>query len=95
MAYSVYIVSSGRNGTLYVGMTNELARRMHEHREGLVAGFTKRYGVSRLVWYEAHEDVREAIRREKALKSWMRQWKIDLIEKMNPDWEDLYETLNR
>jgi len=94
MGYFVYLMASRRNGTLYAGVTNDLARRVHEHHEATLPGFTRRYGVKTLVWYEAHADVREAIRREKTIKGWLRQWKIDLIEKDNPGWEDLYDTLN-
>jgi putative endonuclease len=76
-------------------VTNDLLRRTYEHREGLVEGFTRRYGVKRLVYYETHQDVREAIQREKALKEWRRDWKIALIERDNPDWIDLYDGLLR
>jgi len=92
--YAVYIMASHRNGTLYVGVTNGLARRASEHRNGAGATFTRRYDVKRLVWYERHADVGEAIAREKQLKKWERAWKLELIEAMNPDWSDLYETLN-
>ncbi len=86
----VYIMASKRNGTLYIGVTSDLARRVHEHKEGLIKGFTKRYGCKLLVWYEEHEDISDAIQREKSLKRWYRKWKLDLIEQMNPEWEDLY-----
>ena len=89
----VYILASKPFGTLYIGVTNDLARRAHEHREGLVPGFTKRYGVKVLVWYEAHDDFREAIAREKALKEWNRAWKLRLINDVNPEWSDLYPSL--
>jgi putative endonuclease len=92
--YYVYILASERNGTLYIGVTNDLARRVWEHREGLVPGFTKTYGVRRLVYYEIFEDVRVAIDRETRLKKWNRQWKIDLIQTRNVFWDDLYETIN-
>ena len=92
--YFVYIMASGRNGTLYIGVTNDIGRRAWEHREGLVEGFTKRYGVKLLVWYEAFEDVHAAIHRETLLKKWKRSWKIELIEKTNSEWRDLYLTLN-
>ncbi len=92
--YWVYILASRRNGTLYVGVTNDLARRVWEHREGLVPGFTKRYGVKMLVYAEAFEDVNAAIHREKRLKKWKRQWKIDLIQSRNLEWVDLAESLN-
>ncbi|MBV9549339.1 MAG: GIY-YIG nuclease family protein [Alphaproteobacteria bacterium] len=93
-AYYVYILASKRNGTLYIGVTNDLARRVWQHREGLVPGFTKNYGVHRLVYYEIFEDVRNAIDRDTRLKKWKRQWKIDLIQTRNLYWDDLYETLN-
>jgi len=90
----VYIVTNQKNGTLYIGVTSDLSRRSYEHRYGLVDGFSKRYGLSQLVWVERHETIQDAIRREKALKDWDRAWKIALIEKENPDWDDLYENLN-
>jgi len=93
-AYYVYILASGRHGTLYVGMTDDIARRAYEHREGVVDGFTKQYGVHRLVHVETFDDPRLAIAREKRLKRWLRAWKIALIEKENPDWDDLYERIN-
>ena len=93
--YAVYIMASGRNGTLYVGVTNDIARCAYEHRNGVGAAFTRKYGVTRLVWYEHYVDVNEAIAREKQLKNWERAWKLELIEVMNPDWTDLYEALNR
>jgi putative endonuclease len=89
----VYIVTNKAEGTLYVGVTADLQRRAWEHREGVVEGFTKRYGLKRLVYAERHEDIRDAIHREKRLKHWPRQWKINLIRKDNPDWADLYDTL--
>lgn len=91
--YFVYVMASRKKGTLYVGMTNDLLRRAYEHREGLIDGFTKDHGVKRLVFYEAFDDVTAAIRREKRLKEWQRQWKIDLIESQNPNWDDLFRTL--
>lgn len=90
-AYYVYILSSKRNGTLYIGVTNDLLRRMFEHKNKLVEGFTQRYDVSRLVYYEKHQEIRAAIQREKLLKKWNRSWKLHLIEKHNPDWADLYQ----
>ena len=90
----VYILASRRNGTLYVDVTNDLARRVYEHRQGELPGFTREYGVKRLVWCEARDDVREAITREKRLKRWRRAWKLALIEAGNPRWLDLYETLS-
>ncbi len=91
--YYVYILASARNGTLYVGVTNDLARRMGEHREGLVEGFTKRHGVKQLVHYEVFEDIHAAIQRETRLKKWKRQWKMDLIQSRNMFWDDLCHTL--
>ena len=93
MAYYVYIMASRRNGTLYVGVTNDLIRHVHEHREGFVDGFTKEYGVKRLVYFEVTENVAAAIQRERTLKHWTRAWKISLIEKDNPDWDDLFDTV--
>ena len=89
----VYIMTNRPNGTLYVGVTNDIARRAYEHREGLAEGFTRRYGLKRLVWYEAHETITAAIQREKNMKHWPRTWKVRLILRLNPEWEDLYETL--
>ena len=90
----VYIMASKRNGTLYCGVTSDLARRAFEHRTGAVDGFTKRYGCKLLVWYEPHETMLDAIQREKSLKRYRRDWKINLIERENPHWLDLYPTLN-
>lgn len=87
----VYILSSECYGTLYVGVTSDLVRRVWQHREGLTAGFTKSYQVKRLVWFEVHGDIMTAIAREKQLKKWKRAWKVELIQKSNPDWRDLYE----
>ena len=95
MAFYVYILASRRNGTLYVGMTDDLARRAWEHRIGAVAGFTRRYGVTMLVWYEAHETRESAFVRERRIKKWNREWKLELIERTNPDWRDLFEELNQ
>lgn len=89
----VYLLASRRNGTLYVGVTSNLVQRVWQHRNHLVEGFTKRYGVSRLVWFELHETMASAIRREKAIKEWKRAWKIQLIEETNPEWVDLFESL--
>jgi putative endonuclease len=89
----VYIVTNKRNGTLYVGVTSDIARRAWEHREGVAEGFTKRYGLKRLVYVERHEEIADAIRREKRIKEWPRAWKINLIQGVNPIWDDLYETL--
>jgi len=90
----VYIMASGRNGTLYIGVTGNLLKRAWEHREGIVDGFTRRYGCKLLVWFEGHDDLQEARQREVRLKKWNRSWKLRLIEELNPDWRDLYETLN-
>jgi len=87
--YYVYILASKPNGTLYVGVTNNLQRRVEEHRSGLVEGFTKQYGVHRLVYFEQTSNVVAAIEREKRIKKWNRQWKIELIESQNPEWKDL------
>ena len=89
----VYLLASQRNGTLYVGVTSNLVQRVWQHQEGLAEGFTKKYGVKLLVWYEQHETMESAIAREKAIKEWQRAWKIELIEKTNPDWSDLYAGL--
>ncbi len=86
----VYILASRRNGTLYVGVTSELAKRVYEHKHGLVDGFTKKYGVHQLVYFELAEDMLSAIAREKQIKKWKRAWKIELIERGNPEWRDLY-----
>ena len=88
----VYILASKRNGTLYVGVTSNLRRRMEEHRRGLIEGFTKRYGVKFLVWAERHESIASAIQREKTIKKYSRRWKLNLIERLNPQWRDLSET---
>mgnify|MGYP000061566858 CR=1 FL=1 len=88
--FSVYIMASQRNGTLYTGFCNSLSRRVYQHREGLIPGFTKQYGVKRLVWYELHDDMHEAIDREARIKRWKRAWKLNLIEAENPDWRDLF-----
>jgi putative endonuclease len=89
----VYILASRPGGTLYVGVTNNLIRRVYEHRQGLVAGFTKQYGVKMLVYYEQHDTAVAAIQREKNIKHWSREWKIDLILSMNPEWRDLYNEI--
>jgi putative endonuclease len=89
----VYLVTNKRNGTLYAGVTSDLVRRAWEHRNGVVEGFTARYGLKRLVWYERHEDIRTAIQRERTIKHWSRAWKVRLIHQNNPDWTDLYDSL--
>jgi putative endonuclease len=91
--YFVYIMASKRNGTLYTGVTNDVLRRSWEHRSDLVAGFTRKYGVHILVWFEAHGDIETAIAREKQIKGWNRAWKIKLIEKRNSGWNNLYSKL--
>ena len=91
--YLVYILASKKNGTLYIGMTNNLLKRVDQHKKNLIEGFTKKYGVHRLVYYEQFRDVGHAITREKRMKEWQRQWKINLIEKNNPDWNDLFAHL--
>ena len=88
--YWVYVLASRIGGTLYIGVTNNLVRRVYEHREGLVEGFTRQYGVHRLVYFEQLDDIEQAILREKRLKNWKRAWKIQLIEENNPNWDDLY-----
>ena len=95
MPYYVYILASRRNGTLYTGVTNDLVRRVYEHRTDAADGFTKKYGVHKLVWFESTDDVTAAIQREKTIKKWNRQWKLALIEKDNPDWNDLYDEIAR
>ena len=87
----VYILANNPNGTLYIGVTSNLVQRVWQHKNDLVEGFTKRYGVHRLVWYEAHENMESAIAREKMLKRWKRAWKIRLIQEANPKWSDLYD----
>ena len=89
----VYIMASKRNGTLYTGVTGNLIKRVWEHKNNLVEGFTKRYGVHKLVYFERHEDMISAITREKRIKKWNRAWKIRLIEQQNPEWNDLYDSL--
>ena len=93
-SFFVYILASKRNGTLYIGVTNNLARRVAEHKAKLVPGFTRKYGVDLLVYFEAFDSILEARTREHALKRWRRAWKIELIEKLNPDWRDLTDQLN-
>jgi putative endonuclease len=89
----VYMLASKQNGTLYTGVTSDLAFRVHEHREGRASHFTRKYGVTRLVWYEEHPMYAAAVQRETSLKRWKRSWKLALIEKANPEWRDLYEAL--
>jgi putative endonuclease len=94
MSFFVYILASRRNGTLYVGMTDNLVRRLWEHRTGLIPGFTKKYGVKMLVWYELHGTRENAFQRERQLKKWNRTWKLRLIEEMNPRWRDLADEVS-
>jgi putative endonuclease len=91
--YYVYILCNKRNGTFYIGMTSDLIKRVWQHKNGAVEGFTKQYGLKTLVYFEQYKDVKDAILREKRIKKWNRQWKINLIEKNNPSWNDLYEKL--
>lgn len=93
--YYVYIVTNKPFGTLYIGVTNDLIRRIYEHKEKLVPGFTKRYGLNQLVYYEIHATVDDAIKREKQMKEWNRNWKLRRIMDMNPEWKDLYEDIIR
>ena len=91
--FFVYLLASDRYGTLYVGLTTDLARRVWEHKNKLAPGFTAKYGVDRLMWFEIHDNHEAALRREKQIKEWKRDWKINLIERDNPNWEDLYPSL--
>jgi putative endonuclease len=93
MAFSVYMLASKRNGTLYIGMTDDLLKRVWLHRKGVLPGFTREYGVKNLVWYETHESRESAILRERQMKKWNRDWKLNLIESSNPNWRDLGESL--
>jgi len=93
MTPGVYNMASGRNGTLYIGVTSALVKRVHEHKNDVVKGFTQAHRVHALVWFEQHETMESAISREKALKEWKRAWKLALIEKANPYWRDLYDDL--
>ena len=92
-SYWVYILCSKQNGTLYIGVTNDLVRRTYEHKMGLVKGFSKAYNVDKLIYYEQFDDVCFAIEREKVLKKWMRSWKLRLIEEFDPEWKDLYDQI--
>ena len=91
--YYIYILASKKDGVLYIGVTNNLVRRIYEHKKGMTDGFTKKYNVKNLVYYETHSEVNEAIKREKQMKKWYRKWKIELIEKSNLEWKDLYKEL--
>lgn len=95
MAYYVYLLASGRNGTLYVGVTNDLVRRIYEHKSKAVRGFSQQYSVDRLVWFETYDDPTNAIVREKDIKKWRRAWKLRLIEQSNPQWVDLYDQISQ
>lgn len=95
LSYFVYIMTNKAFGTLYIGVTNDLIRRVWEHKEKIIEGFTKRYGLDRLVYYEVHDSIESAIRREKQVKEWKRNWKLRQIMDMNPEWNDLYETITR
>jgi putative endonuclease len=89
----VYIITNERNGTLYTGVTSDLQKRIWQHKNETVEGFSEKYGLKTLVWYEVHDDINEAIKREKQIKKWERKWKLRMIEDMNPGWEDLYQRL--
>jgi putative endonuclease len=89
----VYILASQPYGVLYIGVTSNLIKRVWEHREGIVEGFTKQYGIKQLVWFEIHTEIVEAITREKQIKKWSRNWKVNLIQGSNPDWRDLYDEI--
>ncbi|NOT65866.1 MAG: GIY-YIG nuclease family protein [Methylotenera sp.] len=93
MSYYVYIMTNKPNGVVYIGVTNDIIRRVYEHKHHLVKGFTEQYNLDKLVWFEQTEDVTSAIAKEKQLKNWHRQWKINLIEKDNPNWQDLYNEI--
>ena len=95
MAYYVYLLASERNGTLYLGVTSDLRRRVYEHKNKVVRGFSQRYGVHHLVWFEIYDDPVNAIAREKEIKKWRRAWKLRLIEQSNPQWVDLYEQISQ
>lgn len=91
--FYVYILASKRNGTLYTGVTADLIKRVYEHKNNLIDGFTKKYDVHKLMWYEIHESTESAFNREKQVKKWKKEWKLELIEKDNPEWNDLYESI--
>lgn len=95
MAFYVYLLAGDRNGTLYVGVTKDIVRRICEHKIKAVRGFTKQYGVDRLMWFEAYDDPTNAIAREKEIKKWRRAWKLRLIEQSNPQWVDLYDQISQ
>jgi putative endonuclease len=93
MGYYVYILASRKDGAIYVGITNDIVRRIYEHRTKVIQGFTSKYNITRLVWFEIYDDPISAISREKELKKWKRVWKVQLIEAQNPQWNDLYESI--
>lgn len=93
MTHYVYILASERNGTLYIGSTNDLVRRVYEHKHKLIDGFTKQYNVNQLVWFDVADSEHNALVKERQMKEWKRQWKMNLIEKTNPEWNDLYDTI--
>ena len=93
--YWVYILASAKHGTLYIGVTNDLVRRVYQHKNRITKGFTSQYKVHRLVWFETYDNPTSAIEREKEIKKWRREWKINLIEQDNPNWDDLYESITR
>ena len=93
MAYYVYILASRKDGVIYIGVTNDIVRRVYEHRIKAVPGFTSKYNITQLVWFEVYDDATNAITREKELKKWKRAWKVRLIEEKNPEWKDLYESI--
>lgn len=93
--YYVYILAKARNSTFYIGFTENLVKRVHKHKNELADGFTKKYGIKTLVYYEVHSDYEEALKREKQLKKWERPWKMRIIEELNPEWQDLYEEISR
>jgi putative endonuclease len=93
MSYYVYILASRKDGAIYVGITNDIVRRIYEHRIKAVRGFTSKYNITRLVWFEIHDDPISAISREKKLKKWKRAWKVQLVETQNPQWNDLHESI--
>jgi putative endonuclease len=95
LSYYVYLLASGKHGTLYIGVTSDLVRRVYEHKTKATPGFSSQYGVDRLVWFETYDDPTNAIEREKKIKKWRRDWKIRLIEESNPSWVDLYDGISR
>jgi len=91
--YYLYIIASKKNGTLYIGVTNDLVKRIYEHKQNAVNGFTKKYNVHTLVYYKVHRDIEETIMKEKQMKKWNRKWKVRIIEEKNPEWKDLYDEI--